>query len=193
MDDLKSIPDNLLKASFDRAKANHDWSKPLPVPAIVAAYKQLIIEDRERIERERYINERRNPDTVACRLCGDTGYAALAVWCRSFNDWRTGRAPCECEATPLPQRRSSLIDPSEWKRDDFGTWFPPTPAASPDCTCLFCKNAPRGQRNDNYSNGSQGQANNPGRFAERSAGRTGADSAEYRREWHEADRDDDTF
>lgn len=139
---LQEIPDALLMASFDKASAIHEWPKPFPVPAIVNAYKQLIIEDREQRERNRYINERRNPDTVACRLCGDTGYAPLAVWCRSLGNWRTGRAACECEATPLPQRRSSLIDPHEWKRDDFGTWFPPSSAASPDCICLFCKKRP---------------------------------------------------
>lgn len=137
---LTGIPNELLKAAFDRACETHEWPKPFPVPAIVKAYDQLIIEDRDRIKRERFSQSRRNPDTYACRYCLDLGYALIDVWCAGTGTWRRGRIACECELTPMMQRRPSPVT-SEWKFDrDSTAWIPPDAQSAPTCTCLFCKN-----------------------------------------------------
>lgn len=139
MDALKEIPDNLLKNAMDRATADHDWSQPFPVKAMVAAYKAIILEDRQARERASYANSRRADDTYACRYCDDTGYIPVQLYCGSFNDWRSARRACACDATPITQRLP-IPDMDGWSRDDRGDWVPESAAGSLRCHCLYCKN-----------------------------------------------------
>lgn len=139
-DELSGIPDAQLVPAWKRATSAHDWSKPFVIPLIVKSYEQLIIEDRDRIEKERFSQSRRNPDTYACRYCLDMGYALIDIWCSGTTSWRRVRIACECELTPMAQRRPSPVA-SEWKFDrDSTAWIPPDAQSAPTCTCLFCKN-----------------------------------------------------
>lgn len=139
MDALQEVPDQLLKASVDRATADHDWSKPFPVKLVVNAYKSLLIEDRERRERAAYAEQHRTDGTVSCRYCDGLGYATIATYCASWNDWRPVAYPCQCEATPINQRRPVHVG-YDWERDHNGRWVPPSADRSPLCQCLYCKN-----------------------------------------------------
>ena len=139
-DALASIPDAQLVPAWKRATETHDWSKPFAIPLIVKAYDQLVVEDRDRIERERFTQSRRNPGTCACRYCLDLGYALIDIWCAGTASWRRVRIDCECDLTPMMQRRPSPIT-NDWRFDhDSTAWIPPDAASAPTCTCLFCKN-----------------------------------------------------
>lgn len=134
MDALKDVPDRLLKASVDKATADHDWSQPFPVKAVVGAYKVLIAEDAAKRQTPSY----RADGTVACRWCLDMGYVPVATYCPTGNDWHTPVYPCECAATPIMQRAAVNIR-SDWQRDDRGRWIPSDASTSPRCQCGYCK------------------------------------------------------
>jgi hypothetical protein len=146
MDALGEVPDQFLKASVDRAAADHDWSKPFPVKLIVAAYKQVLVEDRERRQKAAYAEQHRHQDgTVSCHYCDGTGYASILTYCGPWNDWRSVAYACQCEAAPISQRRPVHIG-MDWGRNDHGQWVPPSADRSPRCTCLFCQNERRGRK-----------------------------------------------
>jgi len=139
MDALREVPDNLLKNAMDKATADHDWSQPFPVKAMVTAYKALILEDRAAREKAAFSNSRRADDTYACRYCDDTGYMPVKLYCGSFADWRSARRACNCAATPISQRLP-IPDITDWARDDQGDWLPAHSSVSMQCWCLYCKN-----------------------------------------------------
>lgn len=173
---LKAIPDNLLMASFERAIGNHEWPKPFAVPTILKAYEQILVEDRARIERERYLNNRNSPETYACRWCSDTGYPQIAIWCKSFAGWRVGVMPCECQMAPISQRRP-FPALKTWQRDEMGIWRPASQDDSLPCSCLFCKNHKGG--NNDVRQSTRHAANDQDQFAGQSPGYDHADSDEY--------------
>lgn len=135
---LEEIPDHLLGPSWRKATKDHDWSKAFPVMAILPAYKQLLIEDNERRAKAASASKYRADGTVLCYLCEDHGYAMIHVYCSSFKAWHPFAYACQCESTPLSQRRPTPIL-SDWQKDDYGRWIPTSAEASPDCGCAFCK------------------------------------------------------
>jgi len=136
MDALKDVPDHLLKASVDKATADHDWSQPFPVKAIVTGYKAVLLEDRDK---RQSLGGRRQDDTTRCRWCDDTGYVPIATYCPTGQEWYYPVYGCECAATPINQRSTVPVHPL-WSRDDYGRWIPPTQDKSPKCRCGFCRN-----------------------------------------------------
>ena len=136
MDALQDVPDHLLKASVDKATADHDWSQPFPVKAIVTGYKAVLLEDRDK---RQALGGRRQDDTTRCRWCDDTGYVPIATYCPTGQEWYYPVYGCECAATPINQRSTVPVHPL-WSRDDYGRWVPPTPDKSPKCRCGFCRN-----------------------------------------------------
>jgi hypothetical protein len=135
MDALQTIPDHLLKASMDKATADHDWSQPFPIKAMVTAYQQLIAEDRAKRQSTPHY---RADGTVACRWCLDTGYVPVATYCPTGNEWYTPVYPCECAATPISQRAPVNIR-ADWERNDRGQWIPSDSSTSPRCQCGYCR------------------------------------------------------
>ena len=135
MDALQTIPDHLLKASMDKATADHDWSQPFPIKAMVTAYQQLIAEDRAKRQSTPHY---RADGTVACRWCLDTGYVPVATYCPTGNEWYIPVYPCECAATPISQRAPVNIR-ADWERNDRGQWIPSDSSTSPRCQCGFCR------------------------------------------------------
>jgi len=136
MDALREVPDNLLKGAMDKATADHDWSQPFPVKAMVSAYKALILEDRQHRQTAQY-SARHMDDTVGCKYCGDTGYASIATYCPTGNEWHYPVYACQCAATPVNQRRATPVSEG-WDRDAYGRWIPTSPDVSPKCRCAFC-------------------------------------------------------
>lgn len=136
---LAEIPDQFLGASWDRAVKDHDWSRPFPVPAIINGYKALLVEDRDNRARQQYGNTRRADGTLACYHCEDTGYAPIATYCPTGNEWYFPVYPCHCNATPISQRGPNLVR-SHWDKNDRGQWVPTSASESPRCRCGFCKN-----------------------------------------------------
>lgn len=136
---VEEIPDRLLGPSWELAVKNHDWSRPFSPMSIREAYKTLLIEDRERREKDRYRTAKRGDDLYACFFCADTGYTAIAIYCGSFRDWHKCARACECAATPINQRKPRLIE-DDWIYTDEGRWYPPSADQSPRCYCAFCKN-----------------------------------------------------
>ena len=133
---LTEIPDHLLGASWDRAIKDHDWSRSFPVPAIIAAYKALVLEDRQKRQTAQY-SARHMDDTVGCRYCNDTGYASIATYCPTGNEWHYPAYACQCAATPVNQRRATPVSEG-WDRDPYGRWIPTSADVSPQCRCAFC-------------------------------------------------------
>ena len=133
---LTEIPDSLLGASWDRAIKDHDWSRSFPVPAIITAYKALLLEDRQRRQTAQY-SARHMDDTVGCKYCGDVGYASIATYCPTENAWHYPAYACQCAATPVNQRRATPISEA-WDRDAYGRWIPTSADVSPQCRCAFC-------------------------------------------------------
>lgn len=141
---LKDVSDAVLLAAYDRAVADHNWrERPYLKPGdVLNASHAVILEDRERREREAAINRNKHASsgTFACRYCDDTGYVPLMVHCGSFVDWRKASYACECVAAPITQRRP-WPGTERWTRDrDSNYWQPPTAQESVRCICLFCKN-----------------------------------------------------
>jgi hypothetical protein len=135
MDALQEVPDHLLKASVDKATADHDWSKPFPVKLIVDGYKRLLLEDREK---RQTLGGRRRDDTTRCRYCDDTGYVPIATYCPTGNEWYYPVYGCQCAATPISQRQAVQVRDC-WERDDRGRWVPGSAQESPRCRCGFCR------------------------------------------------------
>ena len=136
MDALREVPDNLLKASVDKATADHDWSQPFPVKAVVAGYKAIVLEDRQKRQTAQY-SARHMDDTVGCKYCGDVGYVSIATYCPTGNEWQYPAYACQCAATPVNQRRATPISEG-WDRDAYGRWIPTSADVSPQCRCAFC-------------------------------------------------------
>ena len=135
---LQEIPDQWLMASWERAIKAHNWEKPFAVPVILNAYRALILEDREARQRDQYQNTRRADGTLACYHCEDTGYAPIATYCPTGNEWYYPVYACHCNATPISQRGPNLVR-SHWEKNDRGQWVPPSASESPKCRCGFCK------------------------------------------------------
>ena len=133
---LEEIPDHLLGPSWKRATQDHDWSRSFPVMAILPAYKALILEDRQHRQTAQY-SARHMDDTVGCKYCGDTGYASIATYCPTGNEWHYPVYACQCAATPVNQRRATPVSEG-WDRDAYGRWIPTSPDVSPKCRCAFC-------------------------------------------------------
>lgn len=136
---VEEIPDRLLGSSWELAIKNHDWSRPFSPMAIRESYKLILIEDRERREKDRYRTAKRGDDLYACPFCQDTGYTAIAIYCGSFRDWHKCARACECNATPINQRKPRVIE-DNWIYADDGRWYPPSTDQSPQCYCAFCRN-----------------------------------------------------
>lgn len=136
---VEEIPDRLLGPSWERAVKGHDWSRPFSPMVIDAAYRQIIADDREQRNREQYQNTRRADGTLACYHCEDTGYAPIATYCPTGNEWYFPVYACHCNATPISQRGPGLVR-SHWEKNDRGQWVPPSANESPRCRCGFCKN-----------------------------------------------------
>jgi hypothetical protein len=140
---LESVPDAMLEPAWIRATEQHEWTKPMPVGAVKSAAAQLILEDRERREKEAALNRYKavSQGTYACKYCDDAGYFPLMLHCPTFKDWRRTAHPCQCNAAPINQR-VSWPGTVNWERDrETGYWHPGTAQASPRCHCAFCRNA----------------------------------------------------
>lgn len=133
---VEEIPDKLLGPSWERAVKDHDWSRSFSPMAIPAAYKALLLDDRQRRQTAQY-SARHMDDTVGCRYCGDVGYASIATYCPTGNEWHYPAYACQCAATPVNQRRSTPISEA-WDRDAYGRWIPTSADVSPQCRCAFC-------------------------------------------------------
>jgi len=136
---VEAIPDRLLGPSWERAVKTHDWSRPFSPMTIDAAYRQLVVEDREQRNREQYQNTRRADGTLACYHCEDTGYTPIATYCPTGNEWYFPVYACHCASTPISQRGPSLVR-SHWEKNDRGQWVPTSASESPRCRCGFCRN-----------------------------------------------------
>jgi hypothetical protein len=136
LDALAEVPDHLLVPAWRRATKDHDWSRSFPVMAILPAYKALILEDRQHRQTAQY-SARHMDDTVGCKYCGDTGYASIATYCPTGNEWHYPVYACQCAATPVIQRRATLVSEG-WDRDAYGRWIPTSADVSPKCRCAFC-------------------------------------------------------
>jgi hypothetical protein len=139
---LKDVPDHMLEPAWIRATETHEWSKPMPVGALKTASAQLVLEDRQRRDKEAALNRYKvlNQGTYACKRCDDVGYLPVMAYCASFQDWRKATYPCECEAAPINQRRP-FPGTYEWTRNrETSYWVPPTPESSIRCICAFCRN-----------------------------------------------------
>lgn len=136
---VEEIPDRLLGPSWELAVKNHDWARPFSPMSIRESYKLILIEDRERREKDRYRTAKRGDDLYACPFCQDTGYTAIAIYCGSFKDWHKCARACECNATPINQRKPRIIG-DNWVYAEDGRWYPPSTDQSPACLCAFCKN-----------------------------------------------------
>lgn len=137
-DVIKDIPDRMLAPAWERATAGHDWNRPFPLHAIKHAYKDLVIEDRERLEKAKA--RAAWNDQFLCPFCEDSGYALILVHCPTRqNDQKTRRA-CDCEMTPDNQRLPQIIDRKTWTRGNHGYWISPDPIP---CNCKFCKKTGR--------------------------------------------------
>lgn len=133
---VEEIPDKLLGPSWERAVKDHDWSRSFSPMAIPTAYKALLLEDRQKRQTAQY-SARHMDDTVGCRYCNDTGYASIATYCPTGNEWRYPAYACQCAATPVNQRRATPISEA-WDRDAYGRWIPTSADVSPQCRCAFC-------------------------------------------------------
>jgi len=133
---VEEIPDKLLGPSWERAVKDHDWSRSFSPMAIPAAYKAIVLEDRQRRQTAQY-SARHMDDTVGCRYCNDTGYASIATYCPTGNEWHYPAYACQCAATPVNQRRATPISEA-WDRDAYGRWIPTSADVSPQCRCAFC-------------------------------------------------------
>lgn len=136
---VEEIPDRLLGPTWELAVKNHDWSRAFSPMSMRDAYKLLIIEDRDRREKDRYRNaHREGEDVYACPFCQDTGYTSIALYCASFGDWHKCARACDCNATPVNQRAPRIIDGS-WTFAEDGRWYPASADASPRCGCSYCR------------------------------------------------------
>ena len=133
---VEEIPDKLLGPSWERAVKDHDWSRSFSPMAIPAAYKALLLDDRQKRQTAQY-SARHMDDTVGCRYCGDVGYASIATYCPTGNEWHYPAYACQCPATPVNQRRATPISEG-WDRDAYGRWIPTSADVSPQCRCAFC-------------------------------------------------------
>lgn len=113
---LREVPDAYLSRAYDRAAANWDWldKRGFKPDVMKAAYRALVVEDRQRAEAERRNAARRNPDTYGCWHCCDNGYQALF----KFFDgrWYHSARPCSCEAAPAVQRNQSPLQEPDYVR-----------------------------------------------------------------------------
>jgi hypothetical protein len=149
---LKDVADGLLLTAWERAFADHDWrERPFLKPGdVLEAAHRVILEDRQRRERDEHYQRRRavrdlqdegvKEVTFACEYCHESGYLALMLYCPTWKDWRKTAYPCKCSAAPITQRQP-WPGAADWERDrDSGYWQPASPEQSPRCPCLFCKN-----------------------------------------------------
>lgn len=139
---LAPVPSHMIQPAWDRASQLHDWTRgPLLPGEILSAASVLIAEDRERRDREASVQIAKYAatGTFGCWRCMDQGYLSVSVYCPSFRDWRRAAFPCNCDATPINQRRE-WPGGEDWTPDrDTGTWKPSLPEFSLRCVCKFCQ------------------------------------------------------
>lgn len=152
-DVVREIPDQWLNPSWQKAAEDHDWSNPFRPDFIRGAYKALILEDRERIRRERFNSVFRSPNTFVCWMCEDQGYTVIRVYCPSTRSSRRVARPCACSMTPLSQRQFSIVDTADWKKNQVGEFEWAGQGQGLPCNCSFCQ---RGN-NESAKNSSNNQ------------------------------------
>lgn len=140
-DALSDIPDSALVAAWDRATKQHDWDRPFAVPSILRAYREVVAEDRERIEATKKYERWKRAETYRCHWCADTGYTPLAIPCPTRRDIWRGRRACSCDMTPIAQRLPPITT-RDWVKDEKGYWAAPA-GQEPRCNCQFCRNRPQ--------------------------------------------------